>query len=450
LGYCRRECLSQFAGRFGKKELELSGSVFQLQATVKNLRVDPEPQRRLRIGILDHTARLGGGEIALLNLAKSIDHSRFDLTVILFSDGQLREKLQQHGIKTLIVPLDPRIGDARKDNLGGGLLGRLGAVAGMAGFIRRLSRELKQNNIDIVHTNSLKSDILGGLAGRLAGIPVIWHIRDRIADDYLPRSVATVFRVLTRIIPKRVVTNSYATLSTLRLRRPGDMTVWKNPKFSVVHDGTEVNPLPSFAADPNTLVVGLVGRISPWKGQDVFLRAISLMRAQCPAAKFQIIGSAMFCEARYDKEIRELSTSLGLDDVVVFMGFRSDVPDLVDRMDLLVHASTIGEPFGQVILEGMAAGKAVVATRGGGVPEFVTDGTTGLLVPMGDPQAMAAAMSRLLSDANLRAEMGQRARQSVIDGFTIQHTADKMQAVYDRMRGAVKARDLSMQKHATA
>lgn len=389
--------------------------------------------RCVRVAILDHTASMGGGEIALLNLARSIDSRRFKVIVFLFTDGPLRSKLEEYGIQTLIVPLDPDIGNARKDSMGGGVFLKFGKLISGGGFVRRLARELRQNQIDLVHTNSLKSDILGGIAGRLAGIPVIWHVRDRIADDYLPKSVAVGFRLLARIIPQKVITNSHATLRTLRLRNQEVATPWNNSRFCVVHDGTEVPPLTGGKESTNTgqLIVGLVGRISPWKGQHIFLKAIGLIREQFPQARFQIIGSALFSESDYEREIRTLCTSLGLDDVVDFMGFRDDVPQLIGQMDLLVHASTIGEPFGQVILEGMAAGKAVVATRGGGVPEFVDDGKTGVLVPMNDAPALAAAMARLLGDETLRSEMGRRAREHVIEAFTIQHTAEKVQKVYE-------------------
>jgi glycosyltransferase involved in cell wall biosynthesis len=293
-----------------------------------------------------------------------------------------------------------------------------------------LSRELRRRKIDIVHTNSLKSDLLGGAAGRLARIPVIWHVRDRIAADYLPRPVVIAFRFLARIIPQRVVANSRATLRTLRLRGEGEV---KGRRFHVVHDGAEVGAETAIApADHNgRLVVGLVGRISPWKGQHIFLKAISQIRSKFPQARFQIIGAALFSETEYAKQMQELAVSLGITDIVDFLGFRNDVASLVDQMDVLVHASTIGEPFGQVVLEGMAAGKAVVATRGGGVPEFVQDGVTGLLVPMGDAEAMARAMERLLGDRPLRQELGKRARRQVIDGFTIRHTAQNVQKVYD-------------------
>jgi glycosyltransferase involved in cell wall biosynthesis len=408
----------------------VESSTTQLDAVQSD--ADASLQKLTRVAILDHTARISGGEVALLNLARCIDPQRFKLLVVLFADGPLREKLQESGIETIIVPLDPQIADARKDTMGGKSLMRLGDVKQAFTFIGQLSRELRQRKIDLIHTNSLKSDLLGGLAGRWAGIPVIWHVRDRIADDYLPRPVVIAFRLAARIIPTRVIAISFATLSTLRLRRPGDLSPWNSRRFVVVHDGTEVPPLPP-PTDENKLIVGLVGRISPWKGQNVFLQAIKLIRDQFPQARFQIVGSAMFSETAYEQEVRQLCTSLGLDDVVDFMGFRDDVPDLISKMDLLVHASTVGEPFGQVILEGMATGKPVVATRGGGVPEFCEDGVTGLLVPMNDAPAMAAAMARFLSDRHLRIETGQRARQHVIDSFTIQHTAENVQKIYDQM-----------------
>jgi glycosyltransferase involved in cell wall biosynthesis len=387
----------------------------------------------LRVAILDHTARLGGGEIALLNLARHIDATRFSLLVILFGEGPLVEKLRQAGVRTIVVPLDAEISETRKDDIGGKSILSFSKLRSAGRFVRRLALELGEQQIQLVHTNSLKSDLLGGLAARWAGIPLLWHIRDRIAGDYLPKPVVVVFRILTRLIPHRVVTNSYSTLSTLELLGPGGVRPSENPRFAVIHDGAEVGPLPAVLPDAGRLTVGLVGRISPWKGQHIFLRAIKLIRDQFPSARFQIIGSALFSEHAYEQEVRALSSSLGLEDIVEFLGFRSDVQALVDRMDLLVHASTIGEPFGQVILEGMAAGKAVVATRGGGVPEFVRDKVTGLLVPMNDAPALAAAMTELLADGELRRCMGQRAREQVLGGFTIEHTAGKVMGVYERM-----------------
>ena len=129
--------------------------------------------------------------------------------------------------------------------------------------------------------------------------------------------------------------------------------------------------------------------------------------------------------------MRELAQSLELGDAVEFTGFRSDVPELIANLDILVHASTTGEPFGQVVVQGMAAGKPVVATNGGGVPEIVVDGLTGLLVPMSDADAMAAAICHLLSKPALARQMGLMGRQRVLEHFTIDHTIFKMEQIFD-------------------
>jgi glycosyltransferase involved in cell wall biosynthesis len=112
-----------------------------------------------------------------------------------------------------------------------------------------------------------------------------------------------------------------------------------------------------------------------------------------------------------------------------------NVPERIAQLDIVVHASTSGEPFGQVIIEGMAEQKPVVATNGGGVPEIVEDGVTGLLVPMGDAVAMANAIDFLLRNPLIAKEMGARGRERALSQFTIQMTARKVEAVYDQVLG---------------
>ena len=154
------------------------------------------------------------------------------------------------------------------------------------------------------------------------------------------------------------------------------------------------------------------------------------MKKRFPLARFFVIGAALFGEDQYDDEVRRLPTQLGIQDCVEFTGFRNDIGQAVAGLDLLVHASTKGEPFGQVIIEGMAAGKPVVATNGGGVPEIVEDGETGILVPMGDIQAMADAICQIVSDPVRAKAMGIRGRQRVADCFTLEQTARRVEAVY--------------------
>jgi glycosyltransferase involved in cell wall biosynthesis len=378
---------------------------------------------------------MGGGEIALLNLVNHLDRGKVEPIVVLGGDGPLVERLKSQ-IETHVRALPLDVGAAKKDSLGIATLFRIREVLAMVGYVWRLSRFIRQERVDLVHTNSLKADVLGGLAGRLARRPVVWHVRDRIEEDYLPAQVVRLFRMLCRVVPTHVIANSAATLRTINPRDPraaqgnwDELTASK--KMSIVHDGTPLSPL----VDSNErrlerFRVGLIGRISPWKGQDIFLRAAARVAKRFPDVQFVVIGAALFGEARYDEQVRALPKQLGIDGIVEFTGFRDDIHAAIADLDLVVHASTIGEPFGQVIIEGMAAGKPVVATNGGGVPEIVEDGRTGLLVPMGDVPAMADAICAILADPEKAAGMGALARQRVEQHFTAALTARRVEAVY--------------------
>lgn len=407
---------------------------------------DGTPPRRILF--LDHTASLGGGEIALLNLVQALDRRLYAPIVLLFSDGPLLGKLTEADVETHVLPLSPRVIKTNKDSLGAGALLRLKDLGETLVYVVRLAHFIRAQRADLVHANSLKSDIIGGLAARLARVPVIWHVRDRITPDYLPGPVVMVFRRLCRVLPNYILANSHATLATVFSSREGRQAgSGMTQAASVVHDGV---PMALLTAEeeadgekadgeeaPVTKLldprIGLVGRISPWKGQGIFLQAAALVRRRYPQARFQIIGAALFSEQEYEREIRALAASLDLDECVEFTGFRSDVQDLIAGLDVLVHASTTGEPFGQVIVEGMAAGKPVVATRGGGVPEIVLDGQTGVLVPMSDVPAMADAILFLLDDPAAARRLGRMGRLRVGEHFTTALTARRVEAVYGRL-----------------
>jgi glycosyltransferase involved in cell wall biosynthesis len=388
-----------------------------------------------RILYFDHTAALGGGEIALLHLVQALDRKQYEPVVMLASDGPLAGQLKDAGVETHVLPLDSSVTQTRKGSLGGGSLLKIRPVLSTLRYTWYLRRFILDQRADLVHTNSLKADIIGGFAARLAGVPLIWHVRDRIADDYLPAKVVKIFRWLLRIFPHHVIANSQATLATLHLP-PGK-------KRDVVSSGVTPdgeNPAINTAERLRlgAPLIGIVGRISPWKGQHIFLRAAAMVKARFPGARFQIIGSALFDEAGYEKEIRALTDELGLSDSVEFMGFRSDVPQLMARLDILAHASTTGEPFGQVVAQGMLAGKPVVATNGGGVPEIVEDGISGLLVRMDDAPALGAALLWLVDHPEEAEKIARAGRRRILDHFTIEQTVRKVQTIYDEMLSARK------------
>lgn len=387
--------------------------------------------RPVTVAFVDHTAQLGGGEIALRNLMLQLDPSRVHCVALLFADGPLAKQLEPN-FAVHIVPLAKEISETRKDTVGWKSLLRIRDAFSILRFIWELSRTIKRLNVQIVHTNSLKSHVLGGLAARLARRSVIWHLRDRIAPDYLPSTAVRCVRFLSRILPDVLIANSHATLATVRRQSESH----GSSRSRVIHDGCEI-PREATRPDSSEAVkIGLVGRISPWKGQHIFIRAIALLRDEFPSVRFQIIGAPLFSETEYEAKIKALCRELELHDAVEFTGFVADPACAISQLQILVHASTIGEPFGQVAIEGMAAGKPVIATQGGGIPEIVINDVTGLLVPMGDERALADAMATLLRDPAKARRMGERGRERVCQLFTLAHNARAVEGVYAQLTTA--------------
>ena len=356
---------------------------------------------RLRVVYVDHVARLSGGEIALLRLLPHLDG--VSPHVILAEDGPLVQRLHVAGISTEVLPLHDAARSLRKASIG--VHGVSPLVAGAtAAYVLRLARRLRQLAPDLVHTNSLKAGVYGSVAARLAGLPVVWHVRDRIADDYLPVGAVKLVRGMTRHLATAVVANSRATMATIEERA--------NPTvvYSVVPEVMNaVAPLERINGRPMTY--GIVGRLAPWKGQHLFLEAFARAFPRGDE-RAVVVGQALFGEDAYGLSLGEVAQRLGIADRVEFRGFRENVWAELARLDVLVHASITPEPFGQVVLEGMAAGVPVVAARAAGPAEILDDGRTGILYQPNDAAALAASMRRLL-DPRLRDRLSTAAREEV-------------------------------------
>jgi len=306
-------------------------------------------------------------------------------------------------------------------------------------FAWRLVRFIRRIDVDLVHTNSLKSHLLGGLAARLARHPLVWHLRDRIAPDYLPRTAVRMVRMASKVLPQFVIANSQATLDTIARRPERNANV--DRRIRVIHDGC-VQPARLGEQGVGDASVGMVGRISPWKGQHVFIKAAAIVSREFPETRFQIIGAPLFSETDYEAELHRLAADLGLGKNLTFTGFVSEVGSAIAKLRIVVHASIIAEPFGQVVIEGMAAGKPVIATRAGGIPEIVTHNETGLLVPIEDERALAEAMIALLRDPARAKAMGERGRDMVRRFFTIERHARAVEQVYEDVLSKTQKRRL--------
>jgi len=319
--------------------------------------------------------------------------------------------------------------EQKRDEVSAGLLRLMPNAWTALQLSLKLWWALQRSDAQLVHTNSLKTHFIGGIAARLGRLPLIWHVRDLLAEDegyHLLRRAARLLRPHIIAISE-VVAEQFGGL-------PADVTVIPNgiplDKFCPDPPSPQLCSELGLTADDRVLLV--VSRLTPWKGHMTLLEAVARLVDSWPRLKLVVVGEVAFWEADYEQQLKQRAAELGLIDHVIWTGLRSDVPELLRLCDIFVLPS-VGEPFGRVIIEAMATGRPVVATESGGVPEVVVDGQTGLLVPPEDAQSLAGAIRTLLAD-------GQRAQQMGVNGlararqlFSADRVAQQVQELYQRI-----------------
>jgi glycosyltransferase involved in cell wall biosynthesis len=367
----------------------------------------------------------GGAVISLRTFLQHADRERFRPVLVHSLDDP---KFASFGSIAHTVYL-PKIG------LGAGLLADIGRKLNLDVFdyAQRLARIARRHRADLIYLNNdFVSNLSGRIAGRMLGLPVILHERDipapqsrlaRMTSGWATRYLAIstpVREALLRIgVPARRIRMLPEGLD-LELYRP-------------VSDATVAEVRASLGAASGSLLVVMCGMIMEWKGQHVLIEAARNVVARHPSTSFAIVGEAPQGEEAYPARLREQLRALDLESRVSFVGYRNDIPAVMQSADVVVHASTSPEPFGRVIIEGMAMARPVVATAIGAPPEIIRDGTTGILVPPGDAAALAAVLDRLLADPDLRRRIGDNALGVVRQRYAIQRHAMLIESVFEEL-----------------
>jgi len=361
------------------------------------------------VAYIDHTAKWSGGEVALFNILTHIGE-QIDPLVILAEDGALAERLREKGMDVRIIPLDESIRSRGRNAVN---LGAPAAAFKLLAYGRKLAPLLKAEKVDCVHTNSLKSALYGAIAAKIAGVPLIWHIRDHIGAPYLKPIVAKGIRLLSRLLPNGVIANSHSTLNALELPRSKKTLVVYSAFAKAIGNGIGMR-------DQKDFNVLLVGRLAHWKGQHIVLEAAKSFKNE-PRVKFWLAGDALFGEEAYKQELLQKIKNDELTNVSM-LGHVDDIQGLMNTADLLIHTSVTPEPFGQVIVEGMAAGLPVIASNEGGPVEIVVQGETGLLIEPGDAAILADSIKWMLDHPEERRRMADNGMKRVKEHFVIENT----------------------------
>lgn len=353
-----------------------------------------------RAVFLAHTAAPSGAELATMRLLSALrTDTPIDASIVFTEPGPMVEAVRARGIPVTVYDNDF---DSRSMTLSGAGSGPLAVARGAARLARlgwRLGAEIRARDADVLVAVSVKALLLGAVASRRARVPLVWQVHDRVSTEYFGRVLATAIRLLCLLCCAGTIANSRATAESLGLRRVPTVVAYPGVEFGADRPRAAQRPA-------GETVVAIVGRLTPWKGQDVALRALAACAV--PARRVLVVGGTFFGEEPYRARLEALAAELALP--VTFTGHVDDPGPHLDDADILVHCSVVTEPFGQVVVEGMAAGCAVIAADRGGPAEIVRDGVDGLLVAP-ETAALTAALDRLFADPDLRTALGAAARE---------------------------------------
>lgn len=383
--------------------------------------------RPRRVAYLSHSS-LMGGERVLLRLLSALDRRRVDPVVVLPEDGPLRGEIEALAIPTHLLPLRWWIPATHwsRDEFLTQLVGLRERTASVATWLRKES-------VDLVHTNTIVT-AEGALASAQVGVPHVWHSRGLFNAGFPPPyydDTRFIFSILDEFADR--------ILCVSRTVKAQAEEVCQRKLLEVVYDGFDaetflqnpVEPDAEFRARfdiPERIpLIAAVGGIQKRKGLEDLVEAATLLRHSGKGAVFLLVG--VESDTAFAAALRARIAAADLGGDFRFLGFQSNVRNVLAHVELLVHPS-FSEGFGFAVLEAMAGERPVVATRCGGPEEIVRDGETGLLVDVGRPDALAAAVRALLLSPERARLMGEKGRRRV-DDFTLRTTAAQTENVYD-------------------
>lgn len=392
----------------------------------------------IRVLIVAHDAQLYGAQTSLLDILRKIDRSRFDPFVLAPSVGPFTDALDKLEIRYITGAVSRWIFEPR--------------LLAFRDFLHRPWRMLKhpyiltclslssiplrllliflivrRQKIRLIYSNTA-TVLDGAIAARLCRIPHVWHLREPIAGN---SDLVSPFPV--NWLPGFVVRCSAAVIVNSNALAYQFFGGRLSSKVVVIHNGVEFD---HFRSHPETLAlpaelahkstVAICGAVQERKDVLTFVRAAAILKYTHPDIHYLIIGDG---PVSYLHKVKQEIVKNSLENDVHFLGYRNDIPQLLASVSVLV-SSAIYEPFGRTIIEAMAAGKPVVATRSGGPQEIIEDGSSGFLVDVGDAAAMASRIAKLLNDPEKMKTMGQAARLRVTRFFDLGQTVMRIERIF--------------------
>jgi len=300
--------------------------------------------------------------------------------------------------------------------------------------VLKIRRAIKNNGAEIVHTNGIKFHLLASPVRLLARFKLVWHFRD-LPQEKLWSSIILLF---ARFFPHKIIVNSDAVARFFDgCCKHKTITIFNGidfEKFKPVKDATEVRKSLGFS---NEFIVGMFSMFTEWKGHNVLVDAAYGLKDKIPDIRFIIAGDALYDTLRnkgIKEKIIQMTEQKKLNGILKFTGYREDVQDLMNAVDVVVNPTTRPEPFGRVIAEAMALSKPVIITEDGGLCNIVKQYELGIVIPRNDDRALRDAIIDLYQDKMKRISMGKKAREVAEMYFSIHKYIHGIQNVYEELK----------------
>jgi glycosyltransferase involved in cell wall biosynthesis len=388
---------------------------------------------RTRLLFVDHATTVGGGERSMIELAATFDRKRYEISFAVPGPGPLARALAERRESVYYYRADASLLNFHREDISP-LSGKWWRqVFRVFGTARSLRRVIDAAAPHLIHTHSQKAHVFAALAAIASDIPLVWHMRD-VLSGRVARGIMDLFAAAST---ERVVAISQAVAAQFRRARPRVAVLYNAvspPREYPPRRGERFRSEWGFPSSAR--IVGSVGQIAPWKGQHIFLGAAARLAADFPDAYFAVIGGPLYGAHSYRAELVEQARRAGLGSRVRFVGQLDDAASAMETFDVLVHTPVEAEPFGRVIVEAMARGVPVVASRAGGITEIMEDGREGFLTEVGAADEVAAALAFLLDDPLTAAALGAQGRETYERRFSLDRFGREIRELYYNVLGS--------------
>lgn len=379
-----------------------------------------------RILFVNSSSKLYGADRSLLDIVTHLDNTVFEPVVLVPEIGPLATEMNRFGVSTIstnFVHAERRFFRPIRF---------IRFIKELIISIRKIKTIIQDESIDLVHSNT-SACIASAIASRLAGKPHVWHIRELCTN---PKIIRLLYRVMIPLLADKAIAAS-------QVVRINYSTNWNRllHKFILLSHGVDSKRFENgtdtirkeFSIPPGVKIVGNVGMLRTQKGQHLFLSVAQMVKQKYPDIRFVIAGDMYYENGMIDPTLKNLCNSLGLDNNVIFTGFRTDIENVFAALNVFVHTSVFQESYGRTILESMASGKPIVAFNTGGPSELVRHGQTGFLTPPGNLQLMAERITELLLDDKLSNRMGNEGRRIIRNHYSNENYIKCLQELYSQL-----------------